>query len=435
MSRLPDSIGKYEVRGIAGRGSMGVVYVGHDPFVDRKVAIKVCHDTADDVELSPLARKMFFNEARAAGSLDHPNILKVFDAGEADGKPYMVMEFVEGADTLRSHCTTDALLPIDRVCELMRQAADALAYAHEHGVLHRDIKPANLMLSRSGAIKIVDFGIAQRMQAEHTQVLGWFGSPQYMSPEQARDQDLSPQSDIFSLGAVMYELLSGTHAFVAKGISGLVAKILNDEPASLRNLRPEIPVRLAQAVERALAKDPARRWSSGAELARELAAVLDEMRSPYANLSPEQRLEAARGLAFFKDFSANEVADVVKAGTWESHPGGTPLITEGTESRELFILADGLVLVTRYGRELATLRRGECFGEMSYLTGAKRSATVQALGPVTVVRIAANPREWASLPLQMRLAKVLHGVLVERLARTSDELARVLAQGPVTPRN
>lgn len=433
MSALPEKIGKYEIRGVAGRGSMGVVYVGHDPFVDRKVAVKVCHETANDAELSPLARKMFFNEARAAGSLDHPNILKVYDAGEADGRPFMVMEFVDNADTLRSHCTRATLLPVERICELMRQAAEALHYAHSHGVLHRDIKPANLMLARGGSLKIVDFGIAQRIQADQTQVLGWFGSPQYMSPEQARDEQLTPQSDLFSLGAVMYELLCGQHAFVAKGISGLVSKILNEQPEPIEKLRPDVPPRVAHIVEKALAKDPRERFATGADMAAELAAALEEIRSPLAQLTPEQRLQTVRALAFFRDFSAAEVGEILKVGAWESYPAGSMIFTEGTDTRDLYVLVDGLVTVTRYGQEVAKVAKGECFGEMSFLTGARRSASVRALSPVTVLRILTNPRDWAPLPLQIRLGRALQAVLVDRLTQATDELARALADASVRP--
>lgn len=427
MPEYPSKIAKYDIQGIAGRGSMGVVYVGHDPFVERKVAVKVCHDTANDAELSPTARRMFFNEVRAAGSLDHPGILKVYDAGESEGRPFMVMEFIEDADTLRSHCSRATLLPIDRVCELMQQAAEALDYAHAHGVLHRDVKPANLMLARGGRLKVVDFGIAQRLQADQTQVLGWFGSPQYMSPEQARDEAMSPSSDIFSLGAVMYELLAGEHAFVSRGISGLVNKILHEAPRPLPELRPEVPEALWQVVQKALAKSPQARYASAAEMAQAIGAVLQEMRSPLAGLSPEQRLESVRALRFFKPFSVGEVTGMLQAGCWESHPPGTALAVEGETGGALYVLVDGIVGVSRYGQELAQLGKGECFGEMSYLGGGPATASVRALSPVTLIRIAAPARDWAPLPLQIRLGRALQGVLIERLAHTSDALARALA--------
>ena len=193
----PERIGKYEITGVAGRGAMGVVYIGYDPIVDRKVAIKVAYPAEDDDNQARVAKKMFLNEAQTAGSLDHPYILKVYDAGEFDGALCMVMEYIEGADTLKSFCEPKRLLPIDTVVTYMRQCAEALEYAHRHGIVHRDIKPANLMLNKEGKIKIGDFGIARRTQTDQTQVLGWFGSPMYMSPEQARDEELTGQSDLW----------------------------------------------------------------------------------------------------------------------------------------------------------------------------------------------------------------------------------------------
>ena len=150
LEQQPAKIGKYDVIDVLGKGAMGVVYKGHDAYVDRPVAIKVATNTDADGEAESMARRMFVNEARSAGRLDHPNILKVYEAGEEQGMPYMVMEFINGGDTLRSYCKPDTLLPIKRVCELIRQAADALDYAHTQGVLQRDIKPANIMLTESG---------------------------------------------------------------------------------------------------------------------------------------------------------------------------------------------------------------------------------------------------------------------------------------------
>jgi serine/threonine-protein kinase len=186
---------------------MGAVYIAHDPVVDRKVAIKVAMINADDIGGNlRTVRQLLFNEAQAAGALVHPHILTVYDAGDADGQFYIAMEYVEGAKTLRSYTRPDRLPPVETVLRLMGQCADALDYAHGRGVTHRDIKPANIMLTNKGDVKICDFGIAQRTHAELTQVLGWFGSPLYMAPEQARDGPVTSQSDLFSLGVVIYEL-------------------------------------------------------------------------------------------------------------------------------------------------------------------------------------------------------------------------------------
>src|SRR6056297_2230589 len=173
MSDIPKTLGKYDIYGEAGRGNMGVVYAGHDAFVDRKVAIKVlASPRAPDDPVTLRAKRLFFNEARSAGHLDHPNILRIFDAGEYDGQPFMVTEFVEGVQNLRQYTASGEGQDVDWVVMLMIQCASALDYAHGRGVIHRDIKPANIMLTQQGVVKIVDFGIAQRDQADATMVLG-----------------------------------------------------------------------------------------------------------------------------------------------------------------------------------------------------------------------------------------------------------------------
>ena len=262
MEQTPAKIGKYDVVSVLGKGSMGVVYKGHDAYVDRAVAIKVATNTdADDGE--NMAKRMFVNEARSAGCLDHSNILKVYEAGEENGLPYMVMEFIKGGDTLRTYCKPDTLLPIKQVAGLIRQAADALDYAHSQGVLHRDIKPANIMLTEGGVAKLGDFGIARRMGVDQTQIVGWFGSPLYMSPEQAQDKELSPQSDLFSLGSVFYEMLAGTPPFAAKGLSSLIQKVVNEDPRPLTEVRPEVPEVVWRVVKKMLTKDLALRYKNG----------------------------------------------------------------------------------------------------------------------------------------------------------------------------
>ncbi|MDX1513558.1 MAG: serine/threonine-protein kinase, partial [Gammaproteobacteria bacterium] len=201
MAELPQKFGKYHVLGLAGRGNMGVVYLGYDPFADRQVAIKVsaAPDPLDGTS-SRLARKLFFNEAHMAGVLEHPNILRILDAGEEGGEPYIVMEFVEGGNTLQPFCDPENLLPVPEVADIVARCAKALDYAHCRGVIHRDIKPTNIMRTPEGDVKIGDFGVAQRTMADTTHVMGILGSPRYMSPEQIREETISGQTDLYSLG-------------------------------------------------------------------------------------------------------------------------------------------------------------------------------------------------------------------------------------------
>jgi serine/threonine protein kinase len=426
MAQLPEKIGKYEITGVAGEGAMGVVYIGHDPFVDRKVAIKVRHENLHDNEnkSAKAAERMFFNEAQAAGALDHPNILKVHEAGLADGQPYIVTEFVENAHTLRDYCKADKQLPLDKLLRLMRQCADALDYAHRRGVTHRDIKPTNIMLTQQDDIKIVDFGIAQRNENDKTQVMGWFGSPLYMSPEQARDEQVTGQSDLFSLGVVLYELLTACRPFNATGISALIQHICTKDPEPIDSIRPEVPKVIIRIVNRALEKTLPRRYQTGAEMVADLDEAIAALKRP--RMTDAQRFTAARRLKFFNDFSDSELSEFMKAAVWESFGTGDALIREGQTEKAFFILVTGEVSILRGDKEIAAVPAGECVGEMGYIGEGQRTATVCASEPVTAMKISAPLRDWASLPIQMRLNKLFQHTLIDRLASTSKHLSRQL---------
>lgn len=424
---LPDKIGKYEILGVAGRGAMGEVYLAHDPFIDRKVAIKVCTSRETDTTSNRLVRKMFYNEAQAAGHLDNPNILRVYDAGEASGGvPYIVMEYVEGGDTLRNYCKPENLLPIDTLVRIMYKCAKALDYAHRRGVTHRDIKPANIMLTNEGEPKIGDFGIAQRLQSEATQVMGTFGSPRYMSPEQARDQNLTSQTDLYSLGVVMYELLTGKPPFTSRALPSLVRMILHDDPKPLREVRPEVPAALAAIVSRAMQKDLEARYKTGGEIAADLAALMEGSSESREELSEEQKFEAARSLQFFSEFSDSELEEVLAVAEWERYAHGENLIKEGAHEESFLVIVSGDVAVRIGDTEIGTLSQGECVGEMGYLAKVPRTASVAARGDVLAIRIDTSLVEWASIPCQMRFHKAFQQILIDRLANTSVQLARYI---------
>ncbi|MDX1431296.1 MAG: serine/threonine-protein kinase [Gammaproteobacteria bacterium] len=422
----PQRIGKYEIVELAGRGAMGEVYVAHDPFIDRAVAIKVCtHD--DSPESASLARKLFMNEAQAAGALDHPNILKIYDAGEVDGRPYIVTEYIANARTLRPHCEPGNLLPVIEVIRIAMQCARALEYAHRHGVLHRDIKPANIMLTGDGEVKIGDFGIAKRMNGEDTENRRVVGSPRYMSPEQAANERVTNQTDIYSLGVSMYELLTGKPPFTAKGLSQLVMMIRCEEPTPLCVLRAEVPAALEAIVKRAMEKSLEWRYKSGAEMAADLESLYDQLESDDLVLSPHEKFTKARRLRFFSEFSDAELEEVLDVGSWEQFPAGTRIITEGNLEQSLYVLVSGNVTVTVGDREVGTLGEGDCVGELSYLSNSKRSASITAAENVTAIKIESALLDWASIPVQMRFNRVFQQILIERLARTTYELAKYVS--------
>src|ERR1700680_2502988 len=208
--RILERSGKYVVVKEVGRGSTGIVYLSHDAYYGRDVAIKVYNmDSGADEERARIARKMFLSEAHLVGMLQHPHILPIYDAGEENGNCYIVTEHVHGARTLAAYCRPDNLLRIDAVGELVYTAGRALHYAHSRGVIHRDIKPSNIMLTQDSDVRIIDFGIALVADSDISRIEGIAGSPSYMSPEQVQSIELTNRSDLYSLGAVMYELLTG----------------------------------------------------------------------------------------------------------------------------------------------------------------------------------------------------------------------------------
>ena len=426
--KVPEKIGKYEVTGCVGRGSMGVVYSGHDPYADRKVAIKVC-SISDENESQPsrLAKKLFFNEAHTTGSLDHPNILTVYDAGEDHEQPYIVLEFLDGGDTLKRYIEKDNLLSIERTVEILYQCAKALDYAHRRGVIHRDIKATNIMLTADGRVKICDFGIAQYSSGDQTQVMGLLGSPRYMSPEQAREEDVTAQTDIYSLGVVAYELLTGKAPFAANGLSKLINQILHESPPPISDFRPDVPEKLAQIVAKAMAKDVESRYQTGRELAADLAGVFAHLDEPSDQPAEDEKFSTVRELSFFNEFTDAEIAEVIAAAEWKQFQPLDSIVDEGTLEHSFFIIVSGDVAVVKAAKQISTLSKGDCFGEMSYVMKAQRSASIVSISDVELLRVDAALMEQASTATQLRFNQIFLRTLIERLATTSEELARYVA--------
>jgi len=426
--KIPEKIGKYEVIGCVGRGSMGVVYSGHDPYADRKVAIKVCSIT-DENESHPsrLAKKLFFNEAHTTGSLDHPNILTVLDAGEDNERPYIVLEFLDGGDTLKRYIEKDQLLAVDRTVEILYQCAKALDYAHRRGVIHRDIKATNIMLTADGRVKLCDFGIAQYSSGDQTQVLGLLGSPRYMSPEQAREEDVTAQTDLYSLGVVAYELLTGKAPFAANGLSKLINQILHEDPTPIRDFRPDVPERLEQIIGKAMAKEVSARYANGQEMAADLAGVFSHLTEQAPPPAEDKKFNTVRELSFFNEFTDKEIGEVIAVSEWKQFQSLDSIVDEGTLEHSFFIIVSGDVAVVKAAKQISTLTKGDCFGEMSYVMKAQRTASIVAIGDVELLRVDAALMEQASTETQLRFNQIFLRTLIARLTTTSEELARYVA--------
>lgn len=270
----PPMLGRYKILKELGRGAMGVVYLGKDPTIQRFVAIKtMCLDEADSAEDSTSTKARFFGEAESAGRLSHPHIVTIYDAGEAHNLGYIAMEVLEGA-TLKDWTTPTALLPVEKVLSIMANVADALHYAHQQGVIHRDIKPANIMMTKDQVVKVMDFGIAKMAYASKTQTDIVLGTPTYMSPEQIAGKKIDGRSDVFSLGVVMYELLTGIQPFSGDTLPALLFAITNHPHRPLHEIRPDLPSPVLAIIDRALEKEPARRYRRAGDMAQDLRACL-----------------------------------------------------------------------------------------------------------------------------------------------------------------
>src|SRR5271169_1546851 len=263
--------GRYEIVGELGRGAMGVVYKATDPVIGRTVAVKTIKLSEEGTGLSrPELLARFQTEARAAGLLTHANIVVVFDAGEEDGLYYITMELVEGK-SLQAHLDGAQAFPLPRVLRIMEQTCSALQFAHERNVVHRDIKPANIMLTADDTVKITDFGTAKILQfGTMQQTAHVMGTPSYMSPEQVKGRAVDGRSDIFSLGVLLYEMVTGEKPFPGQNITTVIYKIVNEEPVPPRQIDPSIHPGISAVVMKALVKEPDQRYQSCREMLEDL---------------------------------------------------------------------------------------------------------------------------------------------------------------------
>ena len=263
-----EKLGRYEILSELGQGAMGVVYKAIDPLIERTVAIKTIKLDLSKEELANFEER-FYREAKSAGRLNHPNIVTIYDVGKSDNSAYMAMEFLEG-QLLREVLDAHTALSIDKIVDIAAQVADGLAYAHENGIVHRDIKPANIMLVRDDMAKIMDFGIAQMPTGSRTLAGTVMGSPKYMAPEQVIGKPVDGRSDIFALGVMLYEMLTGESPFDGDNINTIMYRILNETPVPPKSLAPRIPGTFNYIIAKALAKEPGERYQSAKDMASDL---------------------------------------------------------------------------------------------------------------------------------------------------------------------
>ncbi|MDX2316326.1 MAG: serine/threonine-protein kinase [Gammaproteobacteria bacterium] len=425
---VAEKIGKYELVERLASGSMGTVYSAHDPFTNRLVAIKLAHPHyAEESDNARKFRKLFFNEAHAAGLLDHPNILRVFDADMDGSACYLVMELIEDAETLEDYCSPDTLLPLREVIGIVYKIAKALDYAHRQGVIHRDIKPSNILLTRDRDIKLADFSVAMitRSDTMQTQFTGVLGSPLYMSPEQFNDETITGRSDIFSLGTLTYQLLTGTHPFNAQSLVAINQKISNDEPPPLSEFRQDLPEELNYAMSRMIKKNPDARYGTGLDLAADLALIFEDLDAVADEDGLREKFGTIKSLGFFKGFSDADIWELIRACTWQTFSPGHSIIREGDMDNSFYIVLSGVIIIEKEGSVVNILQEGDCFGEMGYLTRARRIASAIARTEVSLMKVNDSTIDRAADDTQLRFHKAFVRTLIERLSEATTLLSQL----------
>jgi len=402
-----DRIGKYRVVGKIGKGAMGEVYKAHDPLLNRYVALKTI---APALAADPEFKKRFQREAQSAAQLNHSNIITVYDFGEEQGLTYMAMELLEGVD-LREAIQGRALGHLGRKLEVMEQIVDGLAFAHARGVVHRDLKPGNIHLQPSGHVKILDFGLARLGGSEMTKTGTVMGTPHYMSPEQVRGEKADARSDVFSLGAVFYELLCHHRPFEADSAHGVLFQILEQEPEPMRKWEPEVPAAFVALVERALSKDPARRYADAGEMTRALAEVRETIGgATMAGAGAERTV-----------FQAGDATLVAPAAAARASVRGATALTLARAPAPA-----GQSPLPRTVRPDPTMPGGAAThapgGSRAWLIGGGATAALvlAVAGGLLWMRARSTP----PMPLQTEVEQQQVGILTEALVTSQVELAR-----------
>ena len=422
---IPDRIGKYPLLRELGHGTTSRVFLGRDPFAGRKVAIKVMHENAGtDKSAQNRFDRVFLNEASLVGKLTHPNVIGIYDAGIESEFCYIAMEYVDG-QTLEPYCEVADLLPLERVVEIAFKCGLALDFANRSGIIHRDIKPANILLGNNGNIKITDFGIALQRDGEMTQLEG-VGSPMYMSPEQAQEHVLTHQTDIYSLGVVMYRLLTGKAPFSASNSTSLLYQVVNMVPSAPSVHRAGLPEDLDRIVMKALAKTLDDRYQTWEEFSADLARTNKSLALTAASISDTEKYGAIKAVPFFREFAHLDVWEMVRIAAFRRIGPRETVVREGEICESFYLIADGGARVTSAGRALSVLAGGDCFGEIPYFEDrGKRTSSVTSITPLTIIEVNATALRQSSDACQKQFNRAFVRILLERVERLSKVNAQL----------
>ncbi|MDQ5945861.1 MAG: eukaryotic-like serine/threonine-protein kinase [Pseudomonadota bacterium] len=439
---MAEKIGKYEVIRTLGKGATAIVYLCRDPDANREVAVKVILLGSNNAAMSRRLMKLFQTESGIGRRLDHPNIVRIHDAVVEPERAYIVMEYVEGT-ALDQFVSISKLMPLHRVIGIIFKCCLALDYAYREGVIHRDIKPANIMITNDDEPKITDFGLSLNLQREEgrdsTFIMG-VGSPAYMSPEQIKAYPLNQKTDLYSLGVVLFQMLTGRLPFRANNPATLIYRIINLDTPSICALNPNLPAGLDPILKKALEKDLYNRYKNGAEFAKDLAAVRYQILEDHDTQEDTAHFKMLRDLPFFDDFEDVEVWESLRICVWRNLSEKMMLLKEGESGRMFGIIVSGYVEVSQEGKAIYRLGPGEVVGEMAYLhpKSAFQRTSVVTLEPTVFLEVNSSALALSSEEVLERFNKTLTARVLDRLAEADAILAKqgqraVAADGTPAP--
>ena len=422
---MQSRVGKYELKKLLGEGASAKVYLALDTYANTEVALKVLDKhVLDDTSAGESTRGQFLNEASLAGKLAHPHIVAILEAVMDEDSGYVAMEYVPGGNLAR-FTKPEGLLPVEDVIQIGFKSCSALDYAFRQGIVHRDIKPANILVVEGTNIKVADFGAALLKSVESTQDLV-VGTPSYMSPEQITGAALTHHSDMYTMGVVLYELLTGQRPFTASSMAALFQKITQEKAVAPSAARASVSSKLDPIILRVLSKRPEDRYPTWAELALDIAQA-GRLSVYQRDIPDSDKFGVLRKSELFEQINDAQLWELVHASRWTRLPAANVIIREDEPGQSLYLLAQGQVKVTKRGRLLDVLKAGECFGEMAYIQGetAPRQATVQSMTDALIVEFDTTSLGRMSENCQLQFTRELMRTVVERLILAYQRISQM----------
>ncbi len=421
---LNKAFGRYKIISKAGKGGMAVVYKAFDPVLGRTVALKVDKNKFDAKLITDQnSLSGYLKEARVAAQFIHPNIAITYDAGFANNRFFIALEFIDGAG-LQIHSKQDKRLPVIKILEIIYNICHALDYIHQKGYVHLDIKPSNIMMTSEGEVKLMDFGIAHVLSENRDKVSETSnkikGTIFYMSPEQASGSNkIDARSDIYSLGVVMYELLTAKRPFTGDNYYQIIYQIVNKKPESISKYVSDISPEIEKIVQKAMSKDPGKRFKSSKLFADALHGVIKGSDSTVLNKLDKKKLSLLKQINFFTHFQDSDFSELIKISSWKHYEQSAWIIDEKISSiSNIYIVIIGKVLVF-LGEDIKILKQGDFFGDTSILYDIKSRIKIMADMDCILMIINANLLNKAPDSLQVKFLREFYKNKTLQLVKTN----------------